>query len=149
MRNITTPLADAIKSLIETMNTTRTAIYTEANTRKAALAKAVADMVEARNTMTDFVDAMEMLTDAAEEFGTDIKVSTENVTAMVFDMDVFTLPIEKFDGYCDDCGKELSRDEIQYLDEDHDGFVCEACDKRNHPEAEIGEQMTIINEEEA
>lgn len=149
MKNLTTPLANSIESLITTMRETRIAIYTEANARKTALAKAIADMNEANEVMNDYVNTMNMLSEAADEFGADMNVSVHNVSWMLADMDVFTAPVEDFDGYCDQCGKEMTRNEDQYMDDDHDGFVCADCDKINHPEAEAGEQMTILNEEEA
>ena len=137
MKTILTPLVTAIEALIATMNSTRTAIYDEANARKAALAKAVADMQEAKAVMSEFVVATDMLADAAGEFQNDMDVSVTHVGAMVSDMDVFETPIEKFDGLCDKCGKEMTRDEDQYMDWDGDGFVCSKCEHELHPEPEF------------
>ena len=132
-----TNLHNAITNLITALNETRDAIYAEANANKDALLAARNAMAASHTKMNEYVDAVAMLANVADELSEDMNVSAEHVGVMLYDMDIFTLPIERFDGICDICGKELDIDEEQFMDEDCDGFICAACDKELHPEPEI------------
>lgn len=145
MTTILTKLTEALATLLSIIDETRVAIYTEANKRKQALIEAIADMQEAKDAMREFVDLTGAFADNAEANAEDMDISENYVSEMLSDMNVFRLPIEQFDDYCEQCGKEMTRDEDQYMDEDGDGFMCEACDKLLHPEAEAEDpdQMTF------
>jgi len=145
MTTILTKLKEALAALLPLIDETRIAIYAEANKRKQALIAAVADMQEAKDAMHDFVDLAGSFADCAESNAIDMNISEDYVNEMLSDINVFQTPIEQFDDYCEQCGKEMTRDEEQYMDEDGNGFMCEACDKLLHPEAEAGDpdQMTF------
>ena len=149
MNNIVSPLATIIESLIETMNSVRAGLYVEANARKAALAKAVADMQEARAVMNEFVASTAIIADAANEFSEDMEQSCSHIHTMLSDMDVFETPIEDFDGLCEVCGKELRRDEEQYIDEDDNGFICVECERKLYPEIESNDELPSSESKEA
>ena len=136
MTTILTKLNEALAALLPLIDETRVAIYAEANKRKQALIAAIADMQEAKDVMREFVDLTGSFADSAAINAEDMDISEGHVSEMLSDMNVFQMPIEQFDDYCEQCGKEMTRDEVQYMDEDGDGFMCEACDKLLHPEAE-------------
>ena len=141
-----TNLHNAITALITALNETRDTIYAEANANKDALLAARNAMATSQLKMNEYVDTVAMLANVADELSEDMNVSAENVGVMLSDMDIFALPIERFDGICDICGKELDIDEEQFMDEDGDGFICAACDKELHPEPEI-ELKESVHEE--
>lgn len=145
MTTILTKLNEALAALLPLIDETRVAIYAEANKRKQALVEAIADMQEAKDVMREFVDLTGSFADCAEANAEDMDISEDYVSEMLSDMNVFQLPIEQFDDYCEQCGKEMTRDEDQYMDEDGDGFMCKACDKLLHPEVEAvdPDQMTL------
>lgn len=132
-----TNLSTAIATLINALAEAKTAIYTEANTNKANLIAAIEAMKTSQLKMNEFVDLTSLLANAAEEYAEDMNVSAEHVGEMLCDMNTFAMPIEQFDGYCDICGKELSVDEEQFMDEDGEGWICTECEKTIHPEPEI------------
>ena len=138
MTTILTNLKEALAALLPLIDETRVAIYAEANKRKQALIAAVADMQEANDTMSEFVTLTDAFAETFELNAEDVGISSGYVSEMLSDMNVFQLPIEQFDDYCEQCGKEMTRDENQYMDEDGDGFMCEDCDKLLH-----ADQMTF------
>ena len=132
-----TNLSTAIANLITALNETRDSIYAEANANKDALLAARNAMATSQLKMNEYVDTVAMLANVADELSEDMNVSADHIDEMLTDMDIFTLPIERFDGYCDICGKELDIDEEQFMDEDCDGWICTECEKTIHPEPEI------------
>ena len=132
-----TNLSTAIATLITALAEAKTTIYTEANANKANLIAAIEAMKTSQLKMNEFVDLTSLLANAAEEYAEDMNVSAEHVGEMLCDMNTFAMPIEQFDGYCEICGKELSVDDEQFMDEDGDGWVCTECEKQLHPEPEI------------
>lgn len=150
MITILNSLNERIRNLTTAIVETRTALYAEANARKAALQKAILDMDEANTVMTEFVNSTSALADVLDDNAEDMSISTEHITEMLSDMNVYSTNVEEFDGYCDRCGKELSRDDEQYMDEDMEGWICTDCEQALTAEAETPvEQLTIIREEEA
>jgi NAD-dependent SIR2 family protein deacetylase len=141
MTTILTKLTEALAALLPLIDETRVAIYAEANKRKQALIEAIADMQEAKDVMREFVDLTGSFADNAEANAEDMDISEDYVSEMLSDMNVFQLPIEQFDDYCEQCGKEMTRDEDQYMDEDGDGFMCEACDKLLHDDQMTFEEL--------
>jgi hypothetical protein len=125
MNTILSPLKDAIQSLITVVKDTAAALYTESNIRKENLRAALAAMFEARDTMVEFADTCEMLSTVAE-ISADMSAATEYVTDMIEEIEVFTSPIETFNGYCDNCGKELLTTDEVHLSDEVD-FVCAEC----------------------
>lgn len=132
-----TNLNTAITNLITALKETRDAIYAEANANKDALLAARNAMAASHLKMNEYVDTVAMLANVADELSEDMNVSAEYVDEMLADIDIFTLPLERFDGICDICGKELDIDEEQFMDEDADGWICAECEKTIHPEPEI------------
>lgn len=133
MKNILNPLNESISTLIAAINTTREEIYSVSNLRKYTLQRAIADMQEARDVMLGYAELMSGLSEVANDAAEDMYISADHVSTFLTEMDVFTAPIESFDGYCDRCGKELDRNDEQYMDEDADGWICENCEQELHP----------------
>jgi len=152
MITILNSLNECIRNITTAIVETRTALYAEANARKTALQKAILDMNEANTVMTEFVNSTSALAEVLDDSAEDMCVSTEHITEMLSDMNVYSSNVEEFDGYCDRCGKELGRDEEQYMDEDMEGWVCTDCERILTAETETEapvEQLTIVREEEA
>lgn len=147
MTNLTDTLHNVIDSFSHTLADIFNALYTEANTRKATLAAAIADMHEANTTIATFSQDMARLSVVACQHAEEMERMNENVSFMLCGMEVFKTPVETFNGYCDMCGEEMAVEDEIYDEEV--GFICAPC----YDKIRTGEpvQLTIINanEEEA
>lgn len=132
-------LQNAITNLITILHETRATLYAEANAAKDNLRAAQLTMEQSNAKLGEFVNLTAMLADASETLADDANVTHENINIILADMDIFALPVEKFEGYCDNCGCELSSDDEQFIDGDE--VLCAKCDAELNPEVELAETV--------
>ena len=125
MNPILTNLNDAITNLINTVSDTAAALFANANKCKDDYRAAYLALERSADDITDFTDVVSRLDDIHP-----ITLKCDEVAEYIYDMledaYVFESPVEEFDGYCDVCGKELTRDDPVYSLND-DEYVCEEC----------------------
>lgn len=127
MKTILKAVDASIASLIDNIKAATAALYAEANTRKAALAKAVADMQEVENVLDHYTSSLYRL-DEVIHSAEAIEHANTYISEMLMDMNVYDTPVEQFAGYCDECGDEMTINEVILTDpRDGEGDLCESC----------------------
>lgn len=127
MKTILKAVDASITALIDNIKAATAALFAEANTRKAALAQAVANMQEVEEVLDHYTSSLYRL-DEVIQAAEDIEHANTHISEMLMDMNVYEAPVEKFAGYCEECGDEMTIEDTIRLDpRDNEGAICESC----------------------
>ena len=143
MNTILNSIKESVKALTDNIKAASVKLYEEANIRKEKLAAAIEDMRVMKQHMKEFASIKNGFADIISTC-CDMEVAGEFVEEMLSDMNVFEANVEKFNGYCDACGCELTIEDEAHCTE-ADEFVCDECwNEINEPE-----QLEISVEEKS
>lgn len=117
-------IQNAIYDLVNAIEAKADALIATANQRKAELKAAIANMDAAAEDLAEFNRTISEL-HRVYKLGAVIDNAIIHIDEMLSDMNVYDTAVEKFDGYCDFCGEEMSLDNEQHLV--GDDYVCESC----------------------
>lgn len=117
-------IQNAIYDLVNAIEAKADALITTANQRKAELKTAIANMDAAAEDLAELNRVISEL-HRVYKLGAVLDNAVIHIDEMLSDMNVYDTAVEKFDGYCDICGEEMSLDNEQHLV--GDDYVCTSC----------------------
>ena len=118
-------IQNAIYDLVKAIEEKADALIANANQRKAELKTAIANMDAAAEDLAELNRTITEL-HKVYKLGAVLDNTVYHIDEMLGDMNVYETAVEKFDGYCDVCGEELSMDNEPHFIGD-DEYVCESC----------------------
>lgn len=108
-------------------------ILAEANAQREEMNDLIGRMMTTRTEMSDLAhmydEAGTTLVGIAEDLD-DITVKIEDAFSDPVDM-CPDIPYENLEGFCEDCGSEITVDDNYRLDDDGSGLLCEVCASDN------------------
>lgn len=118
-------IQNAIQDLVKAIEAKADELISTANQRKAELKTAIANMDAAAEDLAKLNSTISEL-HKVYKLGAVLDNAVCHIDEMLSDMNVYETAVEKFDGYCDVCGDELSLDNEPHFINDDD-YVCENC----------------------
>ena len=117
-------IQNAIYDLVNAIEAKADALIATANQRKAELKTAIANMDAAAEDLAELNHTISEL-HRIYKLGAVLDNAVVHIDEMLSDMNVYDTAVEKFDGYCDICGEEMSLGNEQHFV--NGDYVCESC----------------------